>query len=52
MRQCVAYIYDPDTTLQFDLKVKIIGFLHVFVSANTFLGLTLAYHIWHMGASP
>ena len=24
MRQCVAYIHDPDTTLNFDLKVKYI----------------------------
>ena len=26
MRQCVTYIYDPDSTLAFDLKVKFIGF--------------------------
>ena len=27
MRQCVAYIHDPGTTLTFDLKVKFTGFL-------------------------
>ena len=27
MRRCVAYIHDPDTTLNFDLKVKFIGFM-------------------------
>ena len=30
MRRCVAYIHDPDTTLNFDLKVKFIGFLTCF----------------------
>ena len=54
MRQCVAYIHDPDTTLNFALKVKFIGFLTcIRVRAITFFfGLTLAYHIWHMGVSP
>ena len=27
MRGCVKYIHDPDTTLNFDLKVKFIGFM-------------------------
>ena len=27
MRRCVTYIHDPDTTLNFDLKVKFIGFM-------------------------
>ena len=27
IRRCVMYIHDPDTTLNFDLKVKFIGFL-------------------------
>ena len=30
MRGCVKYIHDPDTTLNFDLKVKFIGFLTCF----------------------
>ena len=30
MRRCVAYIHDPDTTLNFDLKAKVIGFLTCF----------------------
>ena len=30
IRRCVAYIHDPDTTLNFDLKVKFIGFLTCF----------------------
>ena len=30
MRRCVAYIHDPDTTFNFDLKVKFIGFLTCF----------------------
>ena len=30
MRRCVTYIHDPDTTLNFDLKVKFIGFLTCF----------------------
>ena len=38
MRRCVVYIYDPDTTLNFDLKVKFIGFLTCFcVQPITFL---------------
>ena len=38
MRPCVAYIHDPDTTLNFDLKVKFIGFLTCFrVQPITFL---------------
>ena len=46
MRRCVAYIHDPDTTLKYDLKVKFIGFWHVFVSGPyLFFGLILAYHI-------
>ena len=31
MRRCVAFIHDPDTTLNFDLKVKFKGFCHVFM---------------------
>ena len=30
MRRCVKYIHNPDTTLNFDLKVKFIGFLTCF----------------------
>ena len=30
IRRCVAYIHDPDTTLNFDLKVKFIGILTCF----------------------
>ena len=30
IRRCVAYIQDPDTTLNLDLKVKFIGFLKCF----------------------
>ena len=54
MIRCVAYIHDPDTTLNFDLKVKFIGFfLHVFIpDLLLLLALSLAYHIWHMGLSP
>ena len=33
MKRCVAYILDPDTTSNFDLKVKFIGFLNVFMSS-------------------
>ena len=29
MRQCVAYIHVPNTTLTFELNVKFIGFLTV-----------------------
>ena len=46
MRRCVVYIHDPDTTLNFDLKVQFIGFLTCFrVRFIIFFGLTLAYHI-------
>ena len=31
MRQCVAYIHDPDSMLTFDLNVKFKGFCHVFM---------------------
>ena len=31
IRQCVAYIHDPDSMLTFDLKVKFKGFCHVFM---------------------
>ena len=31
MGGCVAYIHDPNTVLTFDLKIKLIGFLHGFV---------------------
>mgnify|MGYP003692231687 CR=1 FL=1 len=31
IRQCVAYIRDPDSMLTFDLKVKFKGFCHVFM---------------------
>ena len=31
IRRCVAYIHDPDTTLNFDLKVKFIWFLTCFL---------------------
>ena len=27
IRECVEYIYDPDTTLTFDLNVKFMGFM-------------------------
>ena len=27
MRGCVKYIHDPDTTLNFDLKIKFLGFM-------------------------
>ena len=53
LRQCVAYIHDPDSMLTFDIKVKFIGFCHVFMSHLwLLLALMLAYHIWHMGLSP
>ena len=53
MRGCVTYIYDPDSTLTFDLKVKFRSFCHVSVSDPSLLfALTLAYLIWHMGLSP
>ena len=31
IRQCVAYIHDPDSMSTFDLKVKFKGFCHVFM---------------------
>ena len=38
MRRCVAYIYDPNATLTFDLKVKFIGFMTwLCVKATAFL---------------
>ena len=38
MRGCVAYLHDPDTTLTFDPKVKIIGFMTwLCVRATAFL---------------
>ena len=50
---CVAYINDPDSILNFDLKVKYIRFLTCFgVRPITFFGLTSANLIWHMGVSP
>ena len=53
IRQCVMYIHDSDTTLNFDLKVKFIGFLTCLcVRPITIFDLTLAYHIWHNGLSP
>ena len=37
-RGCVRYIHDPDTTLNFDLKVKFIGFMTwLCVQASAFL---------------
>ena len=56
MRGCVAYIHDPNSTLNFDLKVKFI-YNYVFVvslypSHNLLFALTLAYYIWHMGLTP
>ena len=48
MRRCVTYIHDPDATLNFDLKVKFIGFLTCFhVRPIMLFGLTLADHIGH-----
>ena len=32
MRSCDTYIHVPDSLLSFDLKVKFIGFCHVFMS--------------------
>ena len=52
MRRCDTYNYVPGLMLTFDLKVKFIGFCHVFMSdLKLLLDLTLAYHIWHMGLS-
>ena len=51
--RCVGYIHDPDTTLNFDVKVKFPGFLTCFcIQPKTFFYFTLSYHIWHMGLSP
>ena len=52
MRQCVVYIYDPNTMLTFDLKVKFLGFWHCLVFGQIFCHLTWSYHIWRMGISP
>ena len=53
MRRCVEYNLDCNTTLTFDLKVKLKGFLtNLRVWSVTFFALTLAYHIWYMGVSP
>ena len=45
MRECVAYmyIYDPDSTLTFDIKVKFIDF---FVSSCPTCNFCLLWH-WH-----
>ena len=49
MRRCAMYIHDPDTTLNFDPKVKCIGFLTCFcVRPITNFDLTQANHIWHI----
>ena len=53
IRRRVSYIHDPDVTLNFDLKVKFIGFLTFFrVLFITFFWIDIGYHIWHMGVSP
>ena len=45
IRQCVAYIHDPDTTFNFDLKVKFIGFWTCFrVRPITFLWIDIGLH--------
>ena len=42
MRGCVKYIHDPDTTLNFDLKVKFIGFMTwLCVQASAFLSFDI-----------
>ena len=42
IRRCVMYIHDTDTTLNFDLKVKFVGFLTCFrVRPITF------FLVWH-----
>ena len=55
IRWCVAYIRDPDTTLNVDLNVTFIEFWTCFcvrpIAIFIFL-FTLAYHIWHIGLSP
>ena len=55
IRECVAYINDPNTMLTFDLKVKFTGFLTFFMCPAYKLlsfDLTLTYYIWHMRLSP
>ena len=51
---CLAHnffmVHDPDTTLNFDLKVKFIQFLTC-VRPTFFFGLKLAYHVWDKGVS-
>ena len=45
MRQYVSYIHDPNTTLTFELNVKFIGFLTVFlVWATAFLSFDIYSH--------
>ena len=42
MRGCVKYIHDPDTTLNFDLNVKFIGFMTwLRVQASAFLSFDI-----------
>ena len=46
IRRCVTYIHDPDTTLNFDLKVKFIGFLtcfHVRPTIYFWIDISLPY---------
>ena len=46
MRGCIAYIYDPDMTLTFDLKVKIIGFMTwLCFRVTTFLSFDKSYYV-------
>ena len=53
MRGCVAYIHDSDSTLTFDIKVKLRGYLLCLcVWPITLFAWTLAYHIWHLCLSP
>ena len=43
MRGCVKYIHDPDTTLNFDLKIKFLGFMTwLCVQASVFF-----FYLWH-----
>ena len=44
--------YDPDTTLEFDIKVKFKAFDMFRVWPITFFWFDISYHIWHMGVSP
>ena len=45
MRGCVKYIHDPDTTLNFDFKVKFIGFMTwLCVQASAFLSVDIVIH--------